>query len=143
MALINDENCLPLIIVDGNIVSKGKYISRDELASLVGLEPEQSMYTEKVEELVAIGAAIASNCESCFRFHYSKAHKLGVSKDDILLAVETANAVKNTPAKAIMTYARKILLGGAQVEETTTSCCSPKEKGDQPSSSCCDPNSKK
>jgi hypothetical protein len=32
--------CLPLILVDGQIVSKGKYPAREELARLVGLDPE-------------------------------------------------------------------------------------------------------
>jgi hypothetical protein len=29
----NDEDCLPLILVDGHIVSRGKYPSREELAA--------------------------------------------------------------------------------------------------------------
>ena len=32
--------CLPLILVDGAIVSKGRYPAREELAKLVGLEPD-------------------------------------------------------------------------------------------------------
>ena len=31
--------CLPLILVDGVIVSKGRYPAREELAKFVGLEP--------------------------------------------------------------------------------------------------------
>jgi hypothetical protein len=38
-ALATDGNaCLPLILVDGQIVSKGKYPARKELAGLVGLD---------------------------------------------------------------------------------------------------------
>ena len=32
--------CLPLILVDGAIVSQGRYPVREELAKLVGLEPD-------------------------------------------------------------------------------------------------------
>ena len=32
--------CLPLILVDGAIVTKGRYPAREELAKLVGLEPD-------------------------------------------------------------------------------------------------------
>lgn len=32
--------CLPLILVNGGIVSKGRYPERDELSRLVGLTPE-------------------------------------------------------------------------------------------------------
>ena len=34
------SSCLPLILVDGQVVSSGQYPSRDELARLVGLEPD-------------------------------------------------------------------------------------------------------
>jgi hypothetical protein len=33
-------SCLPLILVNDNIVSKGRYPERDELARLTGLQPE-------------------------------------------------------------------------------------------------------
>ncbi len=62
-----------------------------------------------VKELVAIGAAIAANCEFCFKFHYDKAGKLGVSREDMLAAAETAIMVKNSPAKSIADLAEKYL----------------------------------
>ena len=68
-------------------MAQGAYVTRDALASLVGLGSRKGLHTEAVEELVAIGAAIASNCEPCFRFHYDKARKLGVSKEDMARAV--------------------------------------------------------
>ena len=40
-ALVEDGNaCLPLILADGVIVSKGRYPAREELAKLAGLEPD-------------------------------------------------------------------------------------------------------
>ncbi len=60
------ESALPLIKVDGEVRSTGKYPSRDQLAAWAGLDaPPASIYTEAVQELVSIGAAIASNCEPC------------------------------------------------------------------------------
>ena len=75
----NGTECLPLILVDGRIVSRGKYPGRDELASFVGIDlPEQaSLYSPAVAELVALGASIASNCMPCFEYHYQKARELG------------------------------------------------------------------
>jgi AhpD family alkylhydroperoxidase len=83
-----------------------------------------SIYSAQVEELVAIGASIAANCDTCFKFHYNEARKLGVSKDDMLLAVETANAVKNTPAKAILSLARRYLMNpdDNNLEKGPTNC---------------------
>jgi len=35
------NECLPLILLDGAVISKGCYPTRDELARLTGVEPEQ------------------------------------------------------------------------------------------------------
>jgi len=104
-------DCLPLILLNGVIVSKGSYPERPKLARWARLsdESEKSMYTESVAELVAIGAAIASNCEPCFRFHYDQARKLGVSREDMALAVKTAQMVKDTPARSVLELADRYL----------------------------------
>jgi len=101
--------CLPLVLADGAVVSKGAYPDRKALADVAGLEAEASIFTGAVAELVAIGAAIGSNCEPCFKHHYDQAHKLGVSKADMRLAVEMARRVKEAPARAILELAGKIL----------------------------------
>lgn len=107
---VSVDESLPLIKVDGAVKSKGRYPGRDELAEWAGLaRPEPSLYSEAVAELVAIGAAIASNCDSCFKFHFDKARKLGVSKDDMLQAVKTAQSVKESPAKSISDLAARML----------------------------------
>lgn len=36
------NECLPLILLNGAVVSKGTYPTRDELARLTGVEPDQS-----------------------------------------------------------------------------------------------------
>ena len=69
----------------------------------------QSIVTAQVKELIAIGAAIACNCEACFKYHFDKARKLGVTRDDIAQAVETAKMVKASPAQAIALLADKYL----------------------------------
>ena len=104
------EAALPLIKVDGRVQSLGAYPSREQLATLAGVGlPGPSIYTEAVQELVAIGASIASNCQPCFKFHYDKARKLGVSREDMLCAVKTAQGVKDTPAKAVLSLAERYL----------------------------------
>ncbi len=114
------NDCLPLTLIDGTVVCKGHYPTRQVLAGYAGLESRPSIFTESVRELVAIGAAIASNCEPCFKHHYNEAHKLGVSKDDIRLAVEMAQAVKESPARSISELAEKYLGGPAA---KTSPCC--------------------
>ena len=104
------EAGLPLVKVNGEVKSSGVYPSREELAAWAGVEaPRASLYTEAVAELVAIGSAIASNCEPCFKFHYGKARKLKVSREDILRAVTTAQSVKDAPARAMLDLAQRYL----------------------------------
>jgi AhpD family alkylhydroperoxidase len=81
-----------------------------------------SIYTDSVKELVAIGAAMAANCEFCFKFHFDKARKLGVSREDMLAAVETAIMVKNSPAKSIAELAEKYLKSEIPPAEEKSSC---------------------
>ena len=122
-ALAKDGNeCLPLTLVDGAVVCRGKHPTRQDLAGYAGIEIQPSLFTDAVKELVAIGAAIGSNCEMCFKHHYNEARKLGVSKDDMRLAVEMAQAVKDTPARSIVALADRHL-SEPQILPTATPCC--------------------
>ena len=128
-------DCLPLILVDGRIVSQGAYPTRAELARWTGLDgkPAPTLYSESVAELVAIGAAIAANCEPCFKYHYDQARKLGVSKADMAQAVATAQRVKDTPAKAMLDLADRYLgLKTARSDSAAaaSSCCAPSAASD-------------
>lgn len=109
------DACLPMILVDGKLFSQGRHPSREELAAAMGLVVPASIYTDAVRELVALGAAIAANCESCFRAHYDAARKLGVSKEDMRMAADTALTVKAAPAGAMEALAAKYLKGGDDV----------------------------
>jgi AhpD family alkylhydroperoxidase len=83
-----------------------------------------SIFTVQVAELVAIGAAIAANCEPCFKYHYDQARKLGVSDRDMRYAVDLAQKVKEPPARAMLNLAERYL--GKSTSETKAaadSCC--------------------
>jgi AhpD family alkylhydroperoxidase len=82
-----------------------------------------SVYTDAVAELVAIGAAIAANCEPCFKYHFQQGIRLGVSREDMLRAVKTAQSVKETPAKAMLALAHRFLEGDPVGLPTVKSCC--------------------
>jgi len=149
------EAALPVVKMNGEVKSRGVYPSRAELAGWAGIAaPTPSLFTDAVAELVAIGAAIASNCEPCFKFHYDKARKLGVSREDMWLAVRTAQAVKDAPAKAMLDLADKYLRHeiphkpSAQpimlktVKTTSSGCCTPEtgqpgDTGAAPKGGCC------
>ncbi len=85
-----------------------------------------SIFSPSVAELVAIGAAIGANCEPCFKYHYRQARKLGVSRDDVIQAVELADNVKRAPAQNMLTLADKILqtnLAEKLPEAPASECC--------------------
>jgi AhpD family alkylhydroperoxidase len=122
------NDCLPLIVVNGAMVRRGSYPTRKELAALAGLANEgaPSLYTEAVAELVAIGASIASNCEPCFKFHFDKARKLGVSMEDMARAVDTAQMVKESPGRSVLVLANRLLQREKTpkgLPVTQSSCC--------------------
>jgi AhpD family alkylhydroperoxidase len=128
-ALESEGNeCLPLIVVDGQIANKGGYPERRELARLAGIGAgsEASIYSEAVAELVAIGAAIAANCEPCFKYHFQQARKLGVSRADMMLAVRTAQSVKEAPAQAMLQLASRYCEGEPAGLPVVQSCCGPR-----------------
>jgi AhpD family alkylhydroperoxidase len=146
------EAGLPLVKVNGEVKSSGVYPSRAELAAWAGVgAPAPSLFTEAVAELVAIGAAIATNCEPCFKFHYDKARRLGVSREDMRRAVTTAQNVKDAPTKAMLELADRYLkpevVNSAPVpitlKATSSGCCAPAashpsdERPSTKSGSCC------
>jgi AhpD family alkylhydroperoxidase len=126
-AMRGRDDALPIVLLDGKIVAQGAYPGREALAALVGVAAPKSLYTEAVAELVAIGAAIASNCEPCFKYHFDKARKLGVSKEDMALAVTTAKNVKESPARAIVGLAEKYLGAKFATKEGPDACQAPVE----------------
>ena len=115
---------LPLVLVDGEVALSGRYPNRTELTEWLGIASAPSLFTDQVAELVAIGAAIGANCEPCFKYHYDQARKLGVSNTDMRYAVDLAQKVKDTPARAMLTLAERYL--GPATPSTTakaSACC--------------------
>lgn len=130
---------LPLILLDGAVALSGRYPSRDELSDWLGIAAAPALFTEQVAELVAIGAAIGANCEPCFKYHYDQARKLGVSDLDMRYAVDLAQKVKDTPARAMLTLAERYL--GPATSSTVAkagSCCVTEPVASvKPASKCC------
>lgn len=134
------EAALPLIMTNGQVASVGRYPERQELASWVGLSQRTaSLYSPAVNELVAMGSAIAANCEPCLKYHYREAQQLGVSKEDMARAVQMGAKVKDSPHQAILKLADR--LTGADLSQPSTEpdvCCGAAEAGGSPVSiKCC------
>ncbi len=91
-----------------------------------------SLFSPAVAELVAIGAAIAANCEPCFKHHFDQARKLGVTPRDMARAVAMAQAVKEAPARAMLALAERYLGCQATAAEAGApaagTCCATSER---------------
>ncbi len=62
-------------------------------------------------ELVAIGAALGSNCVPCIEYHIPEAKKAGVSDEEIREAVLLADKVRKVPARKVLEAANRMLGG--------------------------------
>jgi AhpD family alkylhydroperoxidase len=95
-------------------------------------------YSAAVDELVAMGAAIAANCEPCLKYHYQQAQQLGVSKADMARAVQMGAKVKESPHQAILRLADKLTGAGlAQPVDSSDRCCGPKAEKPAAAGRCC------
>jgi hypothetical protein len=71
----------------------------------------ESGLSETTLNLIALGAAVGSNAERAFRAHQSRLEALGVSKEDMIEAVNMALRVKGDPHSQIMALAQTTLVG--------------------------------
>ena len=82
---------------------------------------------EKTQELIALGASIAAQCQPCLKHHVAKARELGLGDEEIQQAIEIGRMVKLTAGSAFREYEKQAT---AQPQAGEKSCC---EKG----SGCC------
>lgn len=67
------------------------------------------IFDARVQELVAIAASVAANCEPCFKHHYDQARRLGVSEADMTAAVNMAELIKKAPARKMSELSNRLL----------------------------------
>ena len=58
--------------------------------------------SDRDRELVAIGAAIASNCVPCTEYHVPAARQAGLDDAEIKEAISLADKVKRVPARKVL-----------------------------------------
>lgn len=83
-------------------------------------------------ELVALGAALASNCVPCIEFHVPAARKAGLSDAEIAAAIGIADRIRQVPAGKVLDAAQAQLTGAAA--SAAAACCEPSDKAGK---SCC------
>ncbi len=56
------------------------------------------MLDEKTKELIAVGATITANCQSCLEYHSAKARECGATPAEIQAAIDTGKEVRRGAA---------------------------------------------
>lgn len=118
------SDVLPIILVNGKMVSEGGYPDRSTLMEWAGLngskedtavseEPldqtAKPLYNEKVDILVAIGSAVASGSDSILREMFAKGKEEGISQDDMAKAMQSGLNVRQVPLSEIVETANELL----------------------------------
>lgn len=71
----------------------------------------ESVITPAVAELIALGACVAANSENAFQKHHYRSVQAGLSREDMIQAVNIALRVKAAPHQEIMDMAQAFLVG--------------------------------
>jgi len=89
---------------------------------------EENVLEDKIENLIAIGAATAANCIPCFEHLYEKAINAGITLAEIKRAFDIAGLVKKG-AHIALTNSVNELIGIEKTDDmlcdktTNKSCC--------------------
>jgi 4-carboxymuconolactone decarboxylase len=69
--------------------------------------------TPRERELVALGAAMGSNCVPCVEYHIPESRKVGITDPEIHAAIQYADKVRQVPARKTLQAALKLLPSAA------------------------------
>ena len=122
---------LPIILVNGEMVSEGGYPDRNTLKNWTGLSSNngeqkkeaQPVYNEKVELLVAIGSAVATGSEQMLKQLFTEGEQMGISKDDMARAMQTGLNMYQRPLSQIVQTANELLGVSANGCNPGSGCC--------------------
>ena len=80
---------------------------------------------DRERSLVALGAALASNCGPCIEYHIPEARRAGLSDTEINEALQIANKVRRVPARAVFetALARIESSVGGPADTAQSACC--------------------
>lgn len=95
--------------------------------------------TSSERELVALGAALGSNCVPCIQYHVPEARKAGLCDGKIEEAILMADEVRQVPARKVLAAAHEMIQAPASAEpaEATESACGGSEPAREADQACC------
>jgi AhpD family alkylhydroperoxidase len=79
--------------------------------------------TPAEQELVALGAALGSNCVPCIEYHVPEARKAGLSERQIEEAIRLADRIRKVPARKVLAAAFALLPEAEPLADTEPQGC--------------------
>jgi AhpD family alkylhydroperoxidase len=95
--------------------------------------------TARERELVALGAALGSNCVPCIEYHVPEARKAGLTDRQIREAIHLADKVRQVPARKVLDVAVGMVRdeGAGTVEEQGAPGCAQSSPDADVQQPCC------
>jgi AhpD family alkylhydroperoxidase len=79
--------------------------------------------SEKVKELVAVGASITANCQPCLQYHVEKAQANGADSGEVQAAIEVGKQVRKGASAKMDQFSSGMREVAPVPEETKKSAC--------------------
>jgi AhpD family alkylhydroperoxidase len=80
-----------------------------------------------MRQLIAVGASVGANCHPCLEYNVGKAMEMSIDRDEIMMAIDVAKAVRKGAASSMDKLALNLVHGKLPVTLSGTqecSCCS-------------------
>ncbi len=90
-------------------------------------------------ELVALGAALGSNCVPCIEYHIPEARRAGLSDGQIEEAIHLADKLRQVPARKVLATAAGLIPktgAGSDTEQRSSRGAKPTPDGGEKPSCC-------
>lgn len=88
-------------------------------------------------ELVALGAALGSNCVPCIQYHIPESRKAGLTDRQIRTAIHLADRVRQVPARKVLAAALELLPDADAGAEPEATPCAQQERDGSAQQPCC------
>ena len=80
-------------------------------------------WNSRIKELVAVGASITANCQSCLQYHTDKALEFGATPGEIAAAIETGKQVRKGAHTEMDAFVSDVKAGLRSPGAKEPACC--------------------
>ena len=77
----------------------------------------------RTRELIAVGASVAANCQTCLQYHVDKTREIGVGPEEIAEAIEVGKAVARGAASGMKRFASTLTEASSSPDNPISQRC--------------------